>query len=66
MIHNDAEFEATQKRILLFERVLAEARQKYTPLNYQAMAEGYRIEIEQMQSEIRGYLNSSLERLETV
>ena len=41
MIRNDAELHATQERILLFERILAEARRTYSLSIYAAMAEGY-------------------------
>ncbi len=57
MIENDMQFEATQERIRRFERVLAEARQQYTAANYQAMAEGYLLEIDRMRAEIRAYLS---------
>jgi hypothetical protein len=40
MIRNDTELQATQERILLFERILAEARQTYSSSNYAAMAGG--------------------------
>ena len=52
-----------QERILLFERILAEARKNYSPSNYRAMAEGYLMEIERMQAETRGYLSSTPEQL---
>jgi hypothetical protein len=57
MIRNDAELQATQERILLFERILAEARRTYSPSNYPAMAEGYLLEIDKLQAEIRAYLS---------
>ena len=56
-ISNDVQFEATQERILRFECVLAEARRQYTAANYQAMAEGYLLEIDRMRAEIRAYLS---------
>jgi len=64
MIQNDKELQATQERILLFERVLAEARKTYSPSNYQAMAEGYLTEIDQMRIEIREYLSCTPEQAE--
>ncbi|HXG94439.1 MAG TPA: hypothetical protein VNN73_19000 [Blastocatellia bacterium] len=64
MIENDAELQATQERILLFERILAEARKTYSPANYKAMAEGYLVEIEKMQAEIREYLSRLPEQIE--
>jgi hypothetical protein len=57
MINNDTELEAAQERILLFERILAEARKTYSPSNYKAMSEGYLMEIDKMQAEIREYLS---------
>jgi len=57
MIRNDAELQATQERILLFERILAEARRTYSPSNYAAMAEGYLLEIDKLQATIRAYLS---------
>lgn len=57
MLHNDAELHATQDRILLYERTLAEARKTYSASNYQAMAEGYLLEIDKMHAEIRAYLS---------
>ena len=64
MIQYDLELKALQERILLFERVLAEARKNYSPQNYRAMAEGYLFEIDQMQAEIRSYLNQLPEHAE--
>ena len=61
MITNDTELQATQQRILLFERVLVEARKTYSASNYRAMSEGYLKEIEVMQAEIREYLNSPIQ-----
>ncbi len=64
MIQNDNELKATQERILMFERILAEARKTYSQSNYQAMAEGYLVEVDQMQAEIREYLSYTPERAE--
>jgi hypothetical protein len=64
MIQNDIELGAMQERIRLFENVLAEARRTYSPSNYQAMSEGYLLEIERMQAEIRAYLSRSAEQVE--
>jgi hypothetical protein len=66
MIQNDIELRATQERILLFERLLAEARRTYSRANYAAMAEGYLLEIEKMQAEIRAYLSCQPETIEAV
>jgi hypothetical protein len=57
MIQNDTELQAAQERILFFQRILAQARQRETnEANYRAMASGYLAEIEKMQAEIREYL----------
>lgn len=64
MIQDDTELQATQERILLFKRILAEARKNYSPTNYQAMAEGYLMEIDRMQAEIREYLSRTPEPIE--
>lgn len=64
MIKNDTELHATQERILLFERTLAEARKTYSASNYEAMAEGYLTEIDRMRSEIREYLAGVPGRIE--
>lgn len=56
MISNDNEFHAVQERIVLFERTLAEARKTYSRSNYEAMSEGYLLEIDRMRSEVRDYL----------
>ena len=65
MIRNDSELHATQERILLFERILAEARQTYSPSNYAAMAEGYLLEIDKLQADIRVYLSCVPDPIET-
>jgi D-serine dehydratase len=57
VIRDDTELQATQERILRFERFLAEARKTASSENYRAMAEGYLIEIDRMQAEIRQYLS---------
>ena len=64
MIQNDTQLQAAQERILLFERVLAEARRTYSPSNYQAMAEGYLMEIDKLRVEIREYLSCLPEHTE--
>lgn len=63
MIQNDNELQATQERILLFERILAEARKTYSASNYQAMAEGYLSEIDRLRAEIRDYLSRTPEQM---
>ncbi len=64
MIQDDNELYAMQERIFMFERVLAEARKTYSPSNYRAMAEGYLMKIDRMQSEIREYLSRTAEQPE--
>ena len=59
MIRNDAELHATQERILLFERILAEARRMYSLSSYAAMAEGYWLVIDELQADIRTYPGQS-------
>lgn len=56
MINNDYELHALQERIVLFERTLAEARRTYSRSNYEAMSEGYLLEIDRMRKEVRDYL----------
>lgn len=65
MIRNDNELEVTQERILRFERFLAEARKTEAASNYQAMSEGYLLEIDRMRAEIREYLSRLPETVET-
>jgi hypothetical protein len=57
MVPNAAQLQATQGRILLFERILAGARRTYSPSNDAAMAEGYLLEIDKLQADIRAYLS---------
>ena len=64
MIRNDTELQATQERILLFERILAEARRTYSRSNYAALAEGYLLEIDKLQADIRAYLSCVAEPIE--
>jgi len=64
MIQNDSELQATQERILRFERFLCEARKTTAPANYQVMAEGYFQEIDKMCAEIREYLSHAPEGVE--
>lgn len=64
MIQNDNQLQTTQERILLFERILAEARKTYSASNYPAMAEGYLSEIDRLRAEIRDYLSQTPARVE--
>jgi hypothetical protein len=56
MIHNDQEFQATQERIVYFQRVLAQLRVTATPEEFPLVASGYRAEIVRMQDEVLAYL----------
>ncbi len=64
MIRNDTELQATQERILRFERFLTEARKTTAGEDYHAMAEGYLTEIDRMNSAIREYLSRLPEPVE--
>ena len=55
----------TQERILLFEHILAEARRTYSPSNDAAMAEGYLLEIDKLQADLRAYLSCIPDPIET-
>ncbi len=63
MIQNDHQLQAMQKRIRLFEDVLTEARKTYLPVDYEAMSQGYLLEIKRMQEEIRVYFSCAEEQL---
>lgn len=63
MIQNDHQLQAMQKRIRLFEDVLKEARKTYLPEDYEAMSQGYLLELKRMQEEIRVYLSCAEEQL---
>lgn len=56
MIVNDQELKATQERIAQFQRWLAQIRQTARPEEFEAVASGYRLEIERMQAEVLEYL----------
>lgn len=56
MIANDEELKVTQERIARFQEWLAEMRGKARPEEFQAMASGYRLEVERMQAEVMDYL----------
>lgn len=56
MIANDEELRVTQERIARFQHWLAEMRRKARPEEFQAMASGYRLEVERMQAEVMDYL----------
>ena len=56
MINNDQELEATKERIAHFQGWLAQFRQTARPAEFEALASGYRLEIERMQAEVLDYL----------
>jgi predicted phosphoribosyltransferase len=56
MISNDQELAVTQERIAHFQRWLAQIRQTARPEEFEAVASGYRLEIERMQAEVLEYL----------
>lgn len=56
MIVNDQELRVTQERIAQFQRWLAQIRQTARPEEFEAVASGYRLEIERMQAEVLEYL----------
>ena len=56
MIANDEEREVTQQRIAQFQSWLAQIRQQARPEEFDAMASGYRLEVERMQAEVMEYL----------
>lgn len=56
MIVNDRELKATQERIAHLQDWLAQIRQKARPQEFEAVASGYRLEIERMQAEVLEYL----------
>jgi hypothetical protein len=56
MITNDQEYKATQERIQAFQRRLVNLRQTARPAEFDAVASGYRLEIERMQAEVMEYL----------
>ncbi|HLK59171.1 MAG TPA: hypothetical protein VKU00_21595 [Chthonomonadaceae bacterium] len=58
MIHNDQELEATQERILRFQRLLAQLRVTATPEEFPFVASGYLSEVKKMEEEVRQYLST--------
>ena len=56
MITNDQELTATQERIARFQGWLLQMRQTARPEEFEAVASGYRLEIERMQAEEMEYL----------
>jgi hypothetical protein len=56
MITNDQELTATRERIARFQGWLLQMRQTARPEEFEAVASGYRLEIERMQAEEMEYL----------
>lgn len=56
MITNDQELQVTLQRIARFQRLLTSIRQTARPEEFEAIASGYRLEIERMQAEVLDYL----------
>jgi predicted phosphoribosyltransferase len=56
MITDDQQLQATQERIAHLQRWLVEIRQTARPEEFEAVASGYRLEIERMQAEVLEYL----------
>ena len=56
MITNEEELGATQDRIVHFQHWLAGIRKTARPEEFEAVASGYRLEIERMQAEVLEYL----------
>ena len=56
MISNDHEMQVTQERIEQFQHWLAQLRRTARQQEFEAIAGGYRLEIERMQAEVLEYL----------
>ena len=56
MIANDQELQVAKERIDQFQRWLAQIRRTARPEEFEAVAGGYRLEIERMQAEVLEYL----------
>jgi hypothetical protein len=56
MITNEGELQVTQQRIAQFQRRLLELRKAARPDEFQAVASGYRLEVERMQADVLEYL----------
>jgi hypothetical protein len=56
MITNERELKATQDRIAHFQNWLVGIRKTARPEEFDAVASGYRLEIERMQAEVLEYL----------
>jgi len=56
MIRDEPELKATRERIEQFQRWLVQMRRTGRPEEFEAVASGYRLEIERMQAEVMEYL----------
>ena len=56
MIASDQELQVTRERITRLQQWLMQIRQTARPEEFEAVASGYRLEIERMQAEILEYL----------
>lgn len=56
MIANEQELKVTHERIARLQSWLMQARRNARPEEFEAMASGYRLEIERMQAEVMEYL----------
>lgn len=56
MITNEQELSATHERIEHFQQWLMQTRRTARPAEFEAIASGYRLEIERMQAEVMEYL----------
>ncbi len=56
MISNDHEMQVTQERIAQCQHWLAQLRRTARQQEFEAVASGYRLEIERMQAEVLEYL----------
>jgi hypothetical protein len=65
MIINDRELEATKDRIAQFQHWLVGIRRTARPEEFDAVASGYRLEIERMQAEVLEYLLRPLSERDT-
>jgi hypothetical protein len=56
LINDEKELKTTQQRIVRFQRWLAQMRQTARAGEFEAAADGYRLEVERMQAEVLDYL----------
>ena len=63
MISSDQELQATQDRILEFQRILAQLRVSARPEEFHSVTGGYLAELERMQDEVLEYLRHHVNEL---